>query len=111
MTSVQDQLSPGAIVAMPSVGESGPGYRPDVLSTGCVLIRAGTSSRPDATMGPSAIQSFHGPSHRSEFLWDANRQNRGSSRSIQRITHLQVFRIPTAATNPDSAVQQVQQTT
>jgi len=44
MASVQDQLSSGAIVAMPSVGAGGPGYRPDVLSTGCVLIRSGTTS-------------------------------------------------------------------
>ena len=29
----------GVLVAMPSVGAGGPGYRPDVLSTGCVLIR------------------------------------------------------------------------
>ena len=41
MACVQDQLSPGLIVALPSVGAGGPGYRPDVLSTGCVLIRWG----------------------------------------------------------------------
>jgi 3-oxoacyl-[acyl-carrier-protein] synthase III len=41
MAEVQDQLPPGALVAMPSVGAGGPGYRPDVLSTGCVLIRMG----------------------------------------------------------------------
>jgi 3-oxoacyl-[acyl-carrier-protein] synthase-3 len=41
MASVQDKLPLGAIVAMPSVGAGGPGYRPDVLSTGCVLVRMG----------------------------------------------------------------------
>jgi 3-oxoacyl-[acyl-carrier-protein] synthase-3 len=41
MADVQDRLSPGALVGMPSVGAGGPGYRPDVLSTGCVLIRMG----------------------------------------------------------------------
>jgi 3-oxoacyl-[acyl-carrier-protein] synthase III len=39
MAEVQDRLSPGALVGMPSVGAGGPGYRPDVLSTGCVLVR------------------------------------------------------------------------
>lgn len=39
MADIQDQLTPGTLVAMPSVGAGGPGYRPDVLSTGCVLIR------------------------------------------------------------------------
>ena len=43
MATVQEQLPPGALVAMPSVGAGGPGYRPDVLSTGCILLRvAGT---------------------------------------------------------------------
>jgi 3-oxoacyl-[acyl-carrier-protein] synthase III len=41
MAEVQDQLPAGMLVAMPSVGAGGPGYRPDVLSTGCVLIRTG----------------------------------------------------------------------
>ncbi len=41
MADVQDQLTAGMLVAMPSVGAGGPGYRPDVLSTGCVLIRTG----------------------------------------------------------------------
>ncbi len=41
MAAVQNRLRPGAIVAMPSVGAGGPGYRPDVLSTGCVLARIG----------------------------------------------------------------------
>jgi len=41
MAAVQDQLPPGALVAMPSVGAGGPGYRPDVLSNGCVLVRFG----------------------------------------------------------------------
>jgi 3-oxoacyl-[acyl-carrier-protein] synthase III len=41
MAEVQDQLPPGVLVAMPSVGAGGPGYRPDVLSTGCVLVRTG----------------------------------------------------------------------
>lgn len=39
MAQVQDQLPPGALVALPSVGAGGPGYRPDVLSHGCVLLR------------------------------------------------------------------------
>ncbi|MBB73082.1 MAG: hypothetical protein CMJ75_01070 [Planctomycetaceae bacterium] len=39
MAMVQEQLPPGAVVAMPSVGAGGPGYRPDTLSTGCVLAR------------------------------------------------------------------------
>jgi 3-oxoacyl-[acyl-carrier-protein] synthase III len=39
MARVQDALPDGLLVAMPSVGAGGPGYRPDVLSTGCVLIR------------------------------------------------------------------------
>jgi len=39
MANVQDQLPRGALVAMPSVGAGGPGYRPNVLSTGCVLVR------------------------------------------------------------------------
>jgi 3-oxoacyl-[acyl-carrier-protein] synthase III len=41
MAQVQDEVPAGAVVAMPSVGAGGPGYRPDVLSTGCVLIRMG----------------------------------------------------------------------
>lgn len=41
MAEVQDQLPPGVLVAMPSVGAGGPGYRPSSLSTGCVLIRTG----------------------------------------------------------------------
>jgi 3-oxoacyl-[acyl-carrier-protein] synthase-3 len=41
MAEVQDRLPSAAIVAMPSVGAGGPGYRPDVLSTGCVLLRMG----------------------------------------------------------------------
>jgi 3-oxoacyl-[acyl-carrier-protein] synthase III len=41
MAEVQDQVPAGVLVAMPSVGAGGPGYRPDVLSTGCVLIRTG----------------------------------------------------------------------
>jgi 3-oxoacyl-[acyl-carrier-protein] synthase III len=39
MAAVQDELPDGLLVAMPSVGAGGPGYRPDILSTGCVLIR------------------------------------------------------------------------
>jgi 3-oxoacyl-[acyl-carrier-protein] synthase III len=39
MAMVQEHLPPGAVVAMPSVGAGGPGYRPDALSTGCVLSR------------------------------------------------------------------------
>jgi 3-oxoacyl-[acyl-carrier-protein] synthase III len=41
MEVVQHHLPPGALVAMPSVGAGGPGYRPDVLSVGCVLCRSG----------------------------------------------------------------------
>jgi 3-oxoacyl-[acyl-carrier-protein] synthase-3 len=41
MSAVQDQLPAGSLVALPSVGAGGPGYRPDVLSTGCVLLRVG----------------------------------------------------------------------
>ncbi len=41
MSNVQDELPVGSLVAMPSVGAGGPGYRPDVLSTGCVLVRIG----------------------------------------------------------------------
>ena len=41
MAKVQDELPPGALVGMPAVGAGGPGYRPDVLSTGCVLVRIG----------------------------------------------------------------------
>jgi 3-oxoacyl-[acyl-carrier-protein] synthase-3 len=41
MSEVQDRIPNGALVAMPSVGAGGPGYRPDVLSTGCVLVRFG----------------------------------------------------------------------
>jgi 3-oxoacyl-[acyl-carrier-protein] synthase-3 len=41
MAEVQDRLPPGVLVAMPSVGAGGPGYRPDTLSTGCVLVRTG----------------------------------------------------------------------
>ena len=39
MADVQSSLSAGTLVAMSSVGAGGPGYRPDVLSTGCVLFR------------------------------------------------------------------------
>jgi 3-oxoacyl-[acyl-carrier-protein] synthase-3 len=39
MAEVQDRLPPRVVVAMPSVGAGGPGYRPSALSTGCVLIR------------------------------------------------------------------------
>ena len=49
MAEVQDQLPAGVLVAMPSVGAGGPGYRPDVLSTGCVLIR--TSDDADEAHG------------------------------------------------------------
>ncbi len=42
MAEVQDQLPPGVLLAMPSVGAGGPGYRPHVLSTGCVLVRTGS---------------------------------------------------------------------
>jgi 3-oxoacyl-[acyl-carrier-protein] synthase III len=45
MAKVQDQMPAGVLVAMPSVGAGGPGYRPDVLSTGCVLIRTGDGNR------------------------------------------------------------------
>ena len=41
MAEVQGRLPAGVLVAMPSVGAGGPGYRPNVLSTGCVLIRVG----------------------------------------------------------------------
>jgi 3-oxoacyl-[acyl-carrier-protein] synthase III len=41
MAEVQDRLPPGVVVAMPSVGAGGPGYRPCTLSTGCVLVRTG----------------------------------------------------------------------
>ena len=41
MAEVQDRLQPGQLVGMPSVGAGGPGYRPFVLSTGCVLVCAG----------------------------------------------------------------------
>jgi 3-oxoacyl-[acyl-carrier-protein] synthase III len=41
MSEVQDRLPLGSLVAMPSVGAGGPGYRPDVLSVGCVLLRIG----------------------------------------------------------------------
>jgi 3-oxoacyl-[acyl-carrier-protein] synthase III len=41
MSKVQDRLPVGSLVAMPSVGAGGPGYRPDVLSVGCVLLRIG----------------------------------------------------------------------
>lgn len=44
MAKVQDELPPGALVGMPAVGAGGPGYRPDVLSTGCVLVRIGKST-------------------------------------------------------------------
>ena len=49
MADVQDRLPPQAIVAMPSVGAGGPGYRPDVLSTGCVLLRIGPKTTPKTT--------------------------------------------------------------
>lgn len=39
MADAQSSLSPSALVAMPSVGAGGPGYRPEVLSIGCVLAR------------------------------------------------------------------------
>lgn len=39
MAEVQDQLPAQVLVGMPSVGAGGPGYRPDVLSVGCVLVR------------------------------------------------------------------------
>jgi 3-oxoacyl-[acyl-carrier-protein] synthase III len=42
MAEVQQQLPPQSIIAMPSVGAGGPGYRPEVLSTGCVLARIGS---------------------------------------------------------------------
>ncbi len=41
MAEVQDRIPPGVLLAMPSVGAGGPGYRPDTLSTGCVLVRTG----------------------------------------------------------------------
>lgn len=41
MAQIQDQLESGILLAMPSVGAGGPGYRPNVLSTGCVLVRTG----------------------------------------------------------------------
>jgi 3-oxoacyl-[acyl-carrier-protein] synthase-3 len=41
MAEVQDKIPAGAVVGMPAVGAEGPGYVPDVLSTGCVLIRMG----------------------------------------------------------------------
>ena len=41
MAQLQDQLPVGTLVAMPSVGAGGPGYRPDILSNGCVLARMG----------------------------------------------------------------------
>lgn len=49
MSQVQDKLPGGALVGMPSVGAGGPGYRPEVLSTGCVLIR--TVERSDESPG------------------------------------------------------------
>jgi len=44
MAEVQDRLPAGALVAMPAVGAGGPGYRPDVLSIGCVLARKNDSA-------------------------------------------------------------------
>ncbi len=44
MADVQDELPPNSLVGMPSVGAGGPGYRPDVLSVGCVLIRTAAES-------------------------------------------------------------------
>lgn len=41
MAEAQDRIEPGVLVGMPSVGAGGPGYRPSVLSTGCVLVRTG----------------------------------------------------------------------
>ena len=48
MSQLQDQIPSDSIVAMPSVGAGGPGYRPDVLSTGCVLTRWDASREPYA---------------------------------------------------------------
>jgi 3-oxoacyl-[acyl-carrier-protein] synthase III len=48
MSKVQDRLAFGSLVAMPSVGAGGPGYRPDVLSAECVLLRIGK----DRSSGP-----------------------------------------------------------
>lgn len=44
MSEVQQTLPPGSLVALPSVGAGGPGYRPDILSHGCVLCRMGEAS-------------------------------------------------------------------
>jgi beta-ketoacyl ACP synthase len=44
MNEVQDRLPATGLIALPSVGAGGPGYRPDVLSTGCVLLRAGSTT-------------------------------------------------------------------
>jgi 3-oxoacyl-[acyl-carrier-protein] synthase III len=43
MATVQDHLPANTLIAMPSVGAGGPGYRPDVLSVGCVLCRTGAT--------------------------------------------------------------------
>lgn len=52
MAQVQDHLPAGQLVAMPSVGAGGPGYRPDVLSVGCVLVRTGTPAAEGGRAGP-----------------------------------------------------------
>jgi 3-oxoacyl-[acyl-carrier-protein] synthase-3 len=51
MAEVQDELPAGHLVAMPSVGAGGPGYRPDVLSVGCVVIRSGDRSADRGRIG------------------------------------------------------------
>ncbi len=40
MSEVQDEIPAGAMVGMPSVGAGGPGYRPEILSTGCVIVKS-----------------------------------------------------------------------
>jgi 3-oxoacyl-[acyl-carrier-protein] synthase-3 len=49
MAEVQNELTSGVIVAMPSVGAGGPGYRPDVLSTGCVLVKTANPTNEPVT--------------------------------------------------------------
>jgi 3-oxoacyl-[acyl-carrier-protein] synthase III len=39
MSKAQTHLADRALTALPSVGAGGPGYRPDILSIGCVLTR------------------------------------------------------------------------
>ena len=39
MTHAQSHIEANSVTCMPSVGAGGPGYRPDFLSVGCVLIR------------------------------------------------------------------------